>query len=151
MLIKYLSFIFISGPYGTQINHYPGRGKKRTKGSLGPSEQRKYPPSGRGVLARLPRRLKDRTRVLGGSWRQHSRAKPSTAGHFTDQVMFSRNNTQDFMDELFTEEDDAYLRKKARRVDTLGIAEHQRQSLVEHGRERAGKDKFTFLGPYYYR
>lgn len=88
-------------------------------------------------LASMPT-TNDANEGMLGSWRQHSRAKPSlTAGHFTDQVMFSRNNTQDFMDELFTEEDDAYLRKEARRVDTLGIAKHQRRSLVERGRERA--------------
>jgi len=75
--------------------------------------------------------------------------------------MFSRNDTQKFMDELFTEEDDAYLRKEACRVDKLGIAKHQRRSLVERGRERAevvrqkaadravkaAKTDGTFLGP----
>jgi hypothetical protein len=51
--------------------------------------------------------------------------------------MFSHNSIQDVMDELFTTEDDAYLQKEARQVDTLGIAKRQHRSLVECGRERA--------------
>lgn len=47
------------------------------------------------------------------SWRQFSRAKPSlTASHFTDQIMFSQNNTQAFMDEMFVEEDHVHIHKE---------------------------------------
>jgi hypothetical protein len=56
-------------------------------------------------------------------WRRFSRESPSsTVAHFTDQAMFHRNNTQEFMDtEMNTEADHIFLRQEARRIDESGI------------------------------
>lgn len=73
-----------------------------------------------------------------GSWRKHARDKPSmTVAHFTDQTAFSRNDTQDFMDTMFVDEDYAHLRREARKIDTSGIEKKRREALIQHKHDSA--------------
>jgi hypothetical protein len=71
---------------------------------------------------------------LLGSWRRFSRESPSsTVDHFTDQVMFHRNETQAFIDDqMNTEADQAFLRQEARRIDESGLEKARREELNAH-------------------
>ncbi|KAJ6449258.1 hypothetical protein C8R45DRAFT_849842 [Mycena sanguinolenta] len=83
---------------------------------------------------------------LLGMWRKFSRESPSsTVGHFTDQAMFRRNETQSFMDqEMNTDEDHQFLRQEARRIDESGVEKARRTDLNAHKQqvvdERREKD-----------
>jgi hypothetical protein len=76
----------------------------------------------------------DANEGLLGMWRRFSRESPSsTVAHFTDQAMFHRNNTQEFMDtEMNTEADHIFLRQEARRIDESGIEKARREELHAH-------------------
>jgi hypothetical protein len=77
-----------------------------------------------------------------GSWRKHAREKPSTTvGHFSDQAAFSRNDTQEFMNAMFTDEDHAHLRHQARRIDKSGVERQQREALIQHKLDSAAAAK----------
>ncbi|KAJ7113191.1 hypothetical protein C8R44DRAFT_882202 [Mycena epipterygia] len=69
-----------------------------------------------------------------GMWRRFSRESPSsTIGHFTDQAMFHRNGTQDFMDvHMNTPEDHLFLRQAARKLDQSGVEQARRVELNDH-------------------
>jgi hypothetical protein len=71
---------------------------------------------------------------LLGSWRRFSRESPSsTVDHFTDQVMFHRNETQAFIDDhMNTEADQAFLRQEACRIDESGLEKARREELNTH-------------------
>ncbi|KAF7341070.1 hypothetical protein MSAN_02093100 [Mycena sanguinolenta] len=83
---------------------------------------------------------------LLGMWRKFSRESPSsTVGHFTDQAMFRRNETQTFMDEVMnTDEDHQFLRQEARRIDESGVEKARQAELNAHKQqvvdERREKD-----------
>ncbi|KAF8179523.1 hypothetical protein K438DRAFT_1977234 [Mycena galopus ATCC 62051] len=88
----------------------------------------------------------DTNEGLLGMWRKFSRESPSsTVGHFTDQAMFRRNETQSFMDETMnTDEDHQFLRQEARRIDESSVEKARRAGLNAHKQqvvnERCDKD-----------
>lgn len=88
----------------------------------------------------------DANEGLLGMWRRFSRESPSsTIGHFTDQAMFHRNDTQNFMDtHMDTEEDHVFLRQEARRIDESGVEKARQVELTAHRQEvvdnRVAKD-----------
>ncbi|KAG1764536.1 hypothetical protein EDD22DRAFT_1018747 [Suillus occidentalis] len=83
-------------------------------------------------LAAMPT-TNDANEGMLGMWRRHSRDKPSlTVGHFSNQAAFARNETQDFMNALFIDEDHAHIRKEARRIDTSGIEKHRRDAVIQY-------------------
>ncbi|KAF8193283.1 hypothetical protein K438DRAFT_1906799 [Mycena galopus ATCC 62051] len=88
----------------------------------------------------------DANEGLLGMWRKFSRESPSsTVGHFTDQAMFRRNETQRFMDETMnTDEDHQFLRQEARRIDESSVEKARRAGLNAHKQqvvnERRDKD-----------
>ncbi|KAG1720645.1 hypothetical protein EDB19DRAFT_1776041 [Suillus lakei] len=68
-----------------------------------------------------------------GMWRRHSRDKPSLmVGHFSNQAAFACNETQDFMNTLFIDEDHTHIRQEARRIDTSRIEKHRRDTVIQH-------------------
>jgi hypothetical protein len=91
----------------------------------------------------------DANEGLLGMWRRFSRESPSTTiGHFTDQAMFHRNDTQNFMDtHMDTEEDHVFLRQEARRIDESGVEKARQLELTAHRQEvvdnRLAKDAET--------
>ncbi|KAH7917274.1 hypothetical protein BV22DRAFT_1135542 [Leucogyrophana mollusca] len=88
-------------------------------------------------LAAMPT-TNDANEGMLGTLRRSSREKPSlTVGHFSDQAAFFRNDTQEFMDDIFIDEDHAHLRKEARMVDASGIERQRRDALIEHGKKVA--------------
>lgn len=69
-----------------------------------------------------------------GTYRVFMRNKPSTSLHqFNAQAMFHRNDTALFMDEEFTPDDHAYIRKAAREADGSGLERQRRKVIIEHG------------------
>ncbi|KAG2337689.1 hypothetical protein BDR05DRAFT_1004857 [Suillus weaverae] len=83
-------------------------------------------------LAAMPT-TNDANEGMLGMWRRHSRDKPSlTVGHFSNQAAFARNETQDFMNALFVDEDHAHIRKEARRIDASGIEKHRRDAVIQY-------------------
>ncbi|KAJ7196140.1 hypothetical protein GGX14DRAFT_526945 [Mycena pura] len=79
----------------------------------------------------------DANEGLLGQWRRFSRESPSsTVAHFEDQAMFSRNETQAFMDEhLASEADQDFLRREARARDESGIEKARRAELTAHAQK----------------
>ncbi|KAJ6451179.1 hypothetical protein C8R45DRAFT_1113721 [Mycena sanguinolenta] len=83
---------------------------------------------------------------LLGMWWKFSRESPSsTVGHFTDQAMFWRNETQSFMDQkMNTDKDHQFLRHEMRRIDESGVEKARRTDLNAHKQqvvdERRKKD-----------
>ncbi|KAJ7670938.1 hypothetical protein DFH06DRAFT_1293815 [Mycena polygramma] len=79
----------------------------------------------------------DANEGLLGMWRRFSRESPSsTVGHFADQAMFHRNETQDFLDiHMNTAADQEFLRQEARRVDESGVEKARREELNAHKQE----------------
>ncbi|KAF7349510.1 hypothetical protein MSAN_01741400 [Mycena sanguinolenta] len=88
----------------------------------------------------------DPNKGLLGMWRKFSRESPSsTVGHFTDQAMFRRNDTQTFMDKVMnTDEDHQFLRQEARRIDESSAEKARQAELNAHKQqvvdERREKD-----------
>jgi hypothetical protein len=67
-----------------------------------------------------------------GSYRVAVRGKPSLALHqYNSLAMYRRNNTQDFMDAVLTDEDHAFIMREARRVDASGAEALRRQEIVD--------------------
>jgi hypothetical protein len=67
-----------------------------------------------------------------GAYRVAVRGKPSLTLHqYNAQAMFRRNNTQDFMDAVFTDEDHAYIMREARRIDASGEEASHREQIVD--------------------
>jgi hypothetical protein len=60
-----------------------------------------------------------------------------TVAHFTDQTAFLRNNTQDFMDTMFVDEDYTHLQCEACKIDTSGIKKKRREALIQHTHDSA--------------
>ncbi|KAJ7311690.1 hypothetical protein DFH08DRAFT_822457 [Mycena albidolilacea] len=71
--------------------------------------------------------------LLGG-WCRFSRESPSTTvGHFTDRTMFNCNETQGFIDDnMTTEEDQQFLQQEARRIDESGVEKARQVELNAH-------------------
>ncbi|KAJ7475256.1 hypothetical protein B0H11DRAFT_1810745, partial [Mycena galericulata] len=67
-----------------------------------------------------------------GAYRVAVRGKPSLTLHqYNAQAMFRRNETQDFMDAVFTAEDHAYIMREARRIDASGEEAQRREEIVD--------------------
>ncbi|KAF8205788.1 hypothetical protein K438DRAFT_1579294 [Mycena galopus ATCC 62051] len=67
-----------------------------------------------------------------GAYRVAVRGKPSLTLHqYNSLAMYRRNDTQDFMDAVFTEEDHAYIMREARRIDASGLERLRRQEIVD--------------------
>ncbi|KAF7970056.1 hypothetical protein HWV62_25298 [Athelia sp. TMB] len=69
-----------------------------------------------------------------GSFRVCLRDKPSLTMHqYNARALFHRNDTQLFMDALFTEEEDMqYLRQKAREIDASGLSKLRKEANAIH-------------------
>ncbi|KAJ7360780.1 hypothetical protein DFH08DRAFT_951431 [Mycena albidolilacea] len=67
-----------------------------------------------------------------GAYRVAIRGKPSLTLHqYNSQAMFRRNDTQDFMDAVFTDEDHAYIMREARRIDSSREEARRREEIVD--------------------
>ncbi|KAJ7154373.1 hypothetical protein C8R43DRAFT_1126450 [Mycena crocata] len=79
----------------------------------------------------------DKNESLLGSWRKFSHYSPSsTIGHFEDQALFNRNDTQAFMDQhLTTDEDQRFLMQEVRTADASGVERRRREELDAHHQE----------------
>ncbi|KAJ7829469.1 hypothetical protein B0H13DRAFT_1655732, partial [Mycena leptocephala] len=67
-----------------------------------------------------------------GAYTVAVRGKPSLTLHqYNAQAMFRRNDTQDFMDAVFTPEDHAYIMREARRIDASGEEAKMRTKIVD--------------------
>ncbi|KAJ7895747.1 hypothetical protein B0H13DRAFT_1624250 [Mycena leptocephala] len=67
-----------------------------------------------------------------GSYRVAVRGKPSLTLHqYNSLAMYRRNDTQDFMDAVLTDEDHAFIMREARRVDASGAEALRRQEIVD--------------------
>ena len=67
-----------------------------------------------------------------GSYRVFMRGKPRTTLHaFNAQAMYKQNDTQNFMDKNFTEEDHIYVRKMAREIDESGLEKKRKKELIQ--------------------
>ncbi|KAJ7485891.1 hypothetical protein FB451DRAFT_1027055 [Mycena latifolia] len=67
-----------------------------------------------------------------GAYRVAVRGKPSLTLHqYNAQAMFRRNDTQDFVDAVFTPEDHLYIMREARRIDASGEERKIRQKIVD--------------------
>ncbi|KAJ7935046.1 hypothetical protein B0H13DRAFT_2305200 [Mycena leptocephala] len=67
-----------------------------------------------------------------GAYRVAIRGKPSLTLHqYNAQAMFRRNDTQNFMDAVFTDEDHAYIMREARRIDASGEEARRREQIVD--------------------
>jgi hypothetical protein len=72
-----------------------------------------------------------------GSYRVFMRYKPRTALHnFNAQAMYRRNNTQEFMEKEFTEEDHKFVMRKAREIDKSGLEKKRRAEFMIHAEKR---------------
>lgn len=68
-----------------------------------------------------------------GSFRVFMRNKPRTTLHqFNAQAMYARNDTQDFMNKMFNDDDHAFVRRAARTMDTSKLEPKRRKALIEH-------------------
>jgi hypothetical protein len=56
-----------------------------------------------------------------------------------DQAAFNQNSTQDFVDEMFTDEDHEYLCQEGRRTDKNQITRQQCDAIMEYGDKVAEK------------
>jgi hypothetical protein len=56
-----------------------------------------------------------------------------------DQAAFNQNSTQDFVDEMFTDEDHEYLCQEGRRTDKSQITRQQCDAIMEYGDKVAEK------------
>ncbi|KAJ7877146.1 hypothetical protein B0H13DRAFT_1631869 [Mycena leptocephala] len=67
-----------------------------------------------------------------GAYTVAVRGKPTLTLHqYNAQAMFRRNNTQDFMNAVFTDEDHAYIMREARRIDASGEETKMRAKIVD--------------------
>jgi hypothetical protein len=55
-----------------------------------------------------------------------------TVEHFSDQLVFTRNGTQAFMDAKFQAEDHAFIIKEARVLDASQIKKKRHDNMIEH-------------------
>ncbi|KAF8951787.1 hypothetical protein BDZ97DRAFT_1778312 [Flammula alnicola] len=83
--------------------------------------------------------------ALGG-YRVVIRGKPSMTLHqYNAMAMFQRNNTQDYMDVVFTEADHLYVMREARIIDASGLEKKRRKAIVDYrvevARIRKGKEE----------
>ncbi|KAI5897896.1 uncharacterized protein SCHCODRAFT_02684172 [Schizophyllum commune H4-8] len=73
-----------------------------------------------------------------GTYRQEMRRKPRmTLLQFNARFIFHRNNTQEFMDRMLTEEDEKYIRKKARQRLAMGLERQRQEEQMEVDEKRA--------------
>jgi len=79
-----------------------------------------------------------------GAYRVTVRGKPSLTLHqYNAMAMFRHNDTQAFMDAVFTPDDHVYVMREARRLDESKLEAHRRKELVDFRVEvaRIRKDK----------
>ena len=63
--------------------------------------------------------------------------KPQTTLHkFNAQAMYRRNNTQEFMEKEFTEDDHKFVMRKAQEVDASGLEKKRRKEFITHAEKR---------------
>ncbi|KAF7326545.1 hypothetical protein MVEN_02607600 [Mycena venus] len=68
--------------------------------------------------------------------------KPSLMLHqYNALAMFRRNDTQDFMDAVFTDDDHAYIMREARRIDASGAEAERRRQIVDFRVQTAKMNK----------
>jgi DNA-binding phage protein len=81
-----------------------------------------------------------------GAYRVMIRGKPSLTLHqYNAQAMFRRNQTQDFMDAVFTPEDHAYIMQEARRIEASGEEARRRNEIVDFRLKTAETQKAKAL------
>jgi len=69
--------------------------------------------------------------ALGG-YRVNIRGKPSMTLHqYNVMAMFRHNDTQDFMDAVFTFDDHMYVMREARKLDGSGVENKRRREIVD--------------------
>ena len=74
---------------------------------------------------------------LLGSYRVFMRSSPrATLHYFNAQALYQRNNTQAFVAKNFSDEDDKYVRQKAREIDASGLEKKRHQQLIEHHQQQ---------------
>ncbi|KAJ7289904.1 hypothetical protein C8J57DRAFT_1046809 [Mycena rebaudengoi] len=80
----------------------------------------------------------DANEGLLGMWRHFSReSSSSTVGHFEDQAMFNKNDTQTFIEtHLNTIDDQQFLRQEARAADASGVEQRRREELAAHAQQQ---------------
>jgi hypothetical protein len=67
-----------------------------------------------------------------GAYRVAIRGKPSLTLHqYNAMAMFRHNDTQAFMDAVFTRDDHLYVMREARRLDESKLEAHRRKELVD--------------------
>ncbi|KAF7335877.1 hypothetical protein MSAN_02324700 [Mycena sanguinolenta] len=67
-----------------------------------------------------------------GAYRVAVRGKPSlTLQQYNSLAMYRRNDTQNFMDAVLTDEDHAYIMREARKIDSDGLERLRRQEIVD--------------------
>ncbi|KAJ7213389.1 hypothetical protein GGX14DRAFT_392897 [Mycena pura] len=54
-----------------------------------------------------------------------------TLHHYNSLVMYRRNDTQDFMDAVLTNEDHTFIMREARKIDSNGLERLRRQDIVD--------------------
>ncbi|KAF7364655.1 hypothetical protein MVEN_00335000 [Mycena venus] len=70
------------------------------------------------------------------------RGKPSLTLHqYNALAMFRRNDTQAFMDAVFTDENHAYIMREARRIDASGVEAEKRRKIVDFRIQMAQMNK----------
>jgi hypothetical protein len=67
-----------------------------------------------------------------GGYRVAVRGKPCLTLHqYNSLAMYRKNDTQDFMDTLLSDEDHAYIIRKAREIDSSGLEALRRREIVD--------------------
>ena len=75
-----------------------------------------------------------------GSFRQYCRFNPRATLHMFDALpMYQRNDTQQFMDRNFQEDDHKFLMKMGREVDGSGLEEKRQDKTVAYNQEKNQK------------
>ena len=76
-----------------------------------------------------------------GSYQVFMRYKPWTTLHkFNAQAMYRRNNTQEFMEKEFTEDDHKFVMRKAQEIDASGLEKKRWKEFIAHA-EKQVKEK----------
>jgi hypothetical protein len=73
-------------------------------------------------------------------------SKPSLALHqYNSQAIFCRNDTQDFMDAVFTDEDHAYIMREARCIDSSREEARRDREIIDFRIKTAKMQKTKVL------
>ncbi|KAI0313246.1 hypothetical protein OF83DRAFT_1065825 [Amylostereum chailletii] len=73
-----------------------------------------------------------------GSYRLYARTKPTTTiHHYNAYAMYHRNETQSFMEAMFTDNDYAFIRARARRIDSSKLEAERRRKQAKFDKRMA--------------